>query len=610
MTREPKVSVIVPIYKVEKFIHKAIDSILNQTLKDIEIILVDDGSPDNCGKICDEYAQKDSRIKVIHQKNGGLGNAYNNGIKAASGEYIGFVEPDDWIEPEMYEKLYANTNHNKCDIVKCFYTSILENGEKRLEKNFYDTDCNKFISGRGNCPNLIEKHVSHWSAIYNKYFLNKNKILFNETPGAASQDFGFILKCYAYAETVYIIPSSYINYRLFSGNHNIEHLNKNMLQECILTCNFLLNDKNIPSIVWENIYKRIAMRLVTEKTFSFTQICNLKKILRKIEKLQTYKFFSEKDKKIVTKFISKKIINIVYILQNEYTVYFLNIPVFKKKIEPNKTKKYFLGIPYKTCKQKNNKIKKYFLGIKYKTKDIPSTVQDIVVENTRLLHIISQANIVQATHQKTFSSYKNKYKDREVVLVASGPTNAKYKPIKNAVHVGVNRSFLKDNILLDYLFIQDKRAFNDGYKDKIINYKGNNCKKFFGISNEKHTDWIIPESWSIKANAVRYYTDLGYNSKFAYDLTSQHLGDFASVVFAALQFILWTSPKKIYLVGCDCTNDPYAYDKTKTTDLIPDRNIENFKKFKQFKTMYYPETEIISINPIGLKGLFTDEYTE
>ena len=86
MTKQPKVSVVVPIYNVEKFIHQAVDSILGQTLKDIEVILVDDGSPDNCGKICDEYAQKDKRVRVIHQPNGGLGNAYNNGIKAATGE--------------------------------------------------------------------------------------------------------------------------------------------------------------------------------------------------------------------------------------------------------------------------------------------------------------------------------------------------------------------------------------------------------------------------------------------------------------------------------------------------------------------------------------------
>ena len=117
--KQPLVSVVVPIYNVERFLRQAVDSILNQTLKDIEVILVDDGSPDNCGKICDEYAEKDSRVRVIHQKNGGLGNAYNNGIAAAKGEYIGFVEPDDWIEPEMYEVMYENAKHYNTDATKC-----------------------------------------------------------------------------------------------------------------------------------------------------------------------------------------------------------------------------------------------------------------------------------------------------------------------------------------------------------------------------------------------------------------------------------------------------------------------------------------------------------
>ena len=126
-----KVSVVVPIYNVERFLCQAVDSILNQTLKDIEVILVDDGSPDNCGKICEEYAKKDSRVRVIHQKNGGLGNAYNNGIALASGEYIGFVEPDDWIEPEMYEIMYNNAKKYK----KLFKLNFLPLRVTKKKKN-------------------------------------------------------------------------------------------------------------------------------------------------------------------------------------------------------------------------------------------------------------------------------------------------------------------------------------------------------------------------------------------------------------------------------------------------------------------------------------------
>ena len=115
----PLISVIVPVYKVEPYIHRCIDSIIHQTYQNLEIILVDDGSPDNCGKICDEYAAIDSRIKVIHQKNGGLSAARNSGIDICKGEYIGFVDSDDCIHPEMYQRLYDDICIHKVKLAFC-----------------------------------------------------------------------------------------------------------------------------------------------------------------------------------------------------------------------------------------------------------------------------------------------------------------------------------------------------------------------------------------------------------------------------------------------------------------------------------------------------------
>ncbi|MEO6347158.1 MAG: glycosyltransferase, partial [Aquaticitalea sp.] len=104
----PTISVIVPVYDVERFLHKCIDSIINQTYKHLEIILVDDGSPDNCGLICDAYVKKDPRIKVIHKKNKGLSAARNSGLEIATGDYIGFVDSDDWVHEKMFEALITN----------------------------------------------------------------------------------------------------------------------------------------------------------------------------------------------------------------------------------------------------------------------------------------------------------------------------------------------------------------------------------------------------------------------------------------------------------------------------------------------------------------------
>ena len=119
MKKMPLISVIVPIYKTEQYLKKCIDSILCQTYKEIELILVDDGSPDGCGRICDEYAEKDPRVVVIHQENTGQAGARNHGLQIARGDYIGFVDSDDWIAPEMYCELLHSLEENECDIAVC-----------------------------------------------------------------------------------------------------------------------------------------------------------------------------------------------------------------------------------------------------------------------------------------------------------------------------------------------------------------------------------------------------------------------------------------------------------------------------------------------------------
>ena len=105
-----KVSIIVPVYKVEPYLDKCVSSIVNQTYTNLEIILVDDGSPDNCPAMCDAWAEKDSRIRVIHKPNGGLSDARNAGMAVATGELMAFVDSDDWIAPDMYEHLYQRTD--------------------------------------------------------------------------------------------------------------------------------------------------------------------------------------------------------------------------------------------------------------------------------------------------------------------------------------------------------------------------------------------------------------------------------------------------------------------------------------------------------------------
>ena len=142
-----KISVIVPVYNVEKYIHKCLDSILKQTFTDFELILVDDGSPDNCGNICDEYAKKDNRIFVVHKKNGGLSAARNSGIDWAfqnsDSEFITFIDSDDTIAENYLEK-FMNAMDNNADIVSCKLNFFIEETQKSETDGCFDTPAERF----------------------------------------------------------------------------------------------------------------------------------------------------------------------------------------------------------------------------------------------------------------------------------------------------------------------------------------------------------------------------------------------------------------------------------------------------------------------------------
>lgn len=213
-----------------------------------------------------------------------------------------------------------------------------------------------------------------------------------------------------------------------------------------------------------------------------------------------------------------------------------------------------------------------------------------------------------------FNKFKACNIDKEVVIVATGPTANKYKVKPDAIHIGVNRAFQLDkDISFDYYFIQDYSGKTKEYIDDLDNYRtGKCCTKFYGLTNEwiHNPERTIPESHAIKANALRYRTDWidipNYKPRFAYDISTQALGCFGSIVFPALQFALWTYPDKIYLVGCDCNTNGYAYNNEKN-ELYPDRLIPAYKQFKAFAKKYYPDVKIVCINPVGLKGIFDEE---
>lgn len=217
----PKVSVVVPCYNVEKYLHQCIDSIINQTLKELEIICVNDGSKDSTLDILQEYAQKDTRIKIIDKPNAGYGDSMNRGFDMATGEYIGIIESDDYAELDMFEKLYSCAKQHDLDVVKSgFFYYWSKDGEKNIpnpiashttaKRTFCPT---KDFKAKMEAVDFFNIKPTIWSAIYRKDFIRENNIRFNETPGASYQDASFNFKVWVCAKRVRLMKECFLHYR-------------------------------------------------------------------------------------------------------------------------------------------------------------------------------------------------------------------------------------------------------------------------------------------------------------------------------------------------------------------------------------------------------------
>lgn len=211
MNNEPTVSVIVPVYKVENYINKCVDSIIHQTYENLEIILVDDGSPDKCPEICDEYAKKDARIKVIHKVNGGLSDARNAGIDVASGAYLMFVDSDDWIEPEMVEVLYKALVDNNATMSICNHKRVYENSDNCAGGNNFPIK-DGVITGKELLSDLFFNECGYWVISVCKLYI---KALFDSVRfpfGKVNEDQFILHKIVLQCEKIACVSAPMYNY--------------------------------------------------------------------------------------------------------------------------------------------------------------------------------------------------------------------------------------------------------------------------------------------------------------------------------------------------------------------------------------------------------------
>lgn len=302
----PKISVIMPTYNVEKYFRQCIESVINQTLTDIEIIPVDDGSPDNCGKIMDEYAAKDPRIKPIHQPNGGYGKAVNTGIEAATGEYIGIVETDDFIEPDMYEKLYNRAKKFDVDVCKCDFKYYFGNNKYKAHNKLKTVAKENEVFTLKTNPMIMQYHVSIWSAIYKREYLNKHNIRILETKSASYQDMPFASEVYANGASITVLHEPLINYRAEEGMGSSTIRTDGRLKQMPIMCMKavdIFKEKECWEIVKPVAYRQfyncsVGMFFQTDDEFKKAHFDELVKLFKDFDEKCIYKF-KKKELKII-----------------------------------------------------------------------------------------------------------------------------------------------------------------------------------------------------------------------------------------------------------------------------------------------------------------------
>ncbi|MBQ8534727.1 MAG: glycosyltransferase [Bacilli bacterium] len=305
------ISIIVPVYNMEKYIDKCINSIINQTYKNIEIIIVDDGSTDKSSKIIDKYKKIDKRVKVYHKKNGGLADARNYGLEKATGEYIGFVDSDDYIENNMYKKLYNNLIKYKADISVVNYNLVYEK-DFNYKKNFKEISDKLIILNKIETIKLLlddNKFGNYaWNKLYKRELFNNIKYPI----GRKMEDLGTTYKIIEKCNRIVYDPIPLYNY-LQRNNSIVNTINLSFFEDTyILTYERFIYLDNKYGFIKENHFNTIRLLLfcysfINDKDNTYKDVIKKIKLFKIIDKLS----YKEKIKFIVLR-INNKLFKLLF----------------------------------------------------------------------------------------------------------------------------------------------------------------------------------------------------------------------------------------------------------------------------------------------------------
>lgn len=329
------ISVIIPVYNVENYLKRCIDSIITQTYKNIEIIIVNDGSTDGCQQICEEYQRNDTRIKLINKENGGLSDARNKGLKYATGKYIGFVDSDDFIENDMYETLYTNLVKTDADISICNYLKIKESSEK-INKSSINAKTKEYTKEKA-LELLIEDKIESyaWNKLYKKELFEDIQFPKNKK----MEDLAIMYKIFD--KTDKIVYTEEIEYYYIQredsilGNIDLQLIEdlRAFVQERF---DYILN--NYSSLRVLLVKNRLRYVLIYHRN-----LCEIKeyKLYKKNEYLMEYQFFKDNFKTYQKEIFHEGISSS---LKLEYNLLYYNRTLFKYYYEIKKALKKWIKI--------------------------------------------------------------------------------------------------------------------------------------------------------------------------------------------------------------------------------------------------------------------------
>lgn len=670
---EIDVTIIVPIYNnASQNLSRCLDSIVEQTHKSIEIILVCDNKLSDSIVICNKYASNDQRISIISLKDSNIGEACNQGISKSKGKYISFMEPNDWAEREMYQLLITNIQRYDADVAITYHYDVdPESNEKKLNKDLIweRTIVDRKLTDKFAIPNFYIKCAHCWGSIYKRDFINVNNIKFGETSNNVDSgyDLSFSFLVFSLMKSFCIIRASLYNHYIPASDIQTEDPYANALN--ILSRHYyifdLAKERNIKGDVLQLEIARSAndiiqcykqLKTLSQRTQYLAKASDL--LIKRINLYMENKYLSLRDKDLIkryaakpgiTAFLDKKNphIKILRLLINSQFkrevshIKILNFPILFIKNTPDYSTFNICNIPLRrkrvTRNNDNNFItwRTYYLGIRLFKKDVtPTDIQtyflslpiwrrinlearleslskriDNLPKEFDVLYYASLAADIASIHSKIFPQFKNSNIGKSIAIFGAGPT-VNYAPeLKKSKIIACNRAyefFLESGC--DYFFGQDYNGIKSYYFTAIEK----STYAFIGRNAHKMHGTTPPEQYREMEKVYSYYI----LSKF-YDfikvrprIESFPLIDYFTVVHPALHFALYTNPETIYLIGCDTSTGGYA-NKNILQFRIHIEDIKvGYEKLKQLRDLEYPDTRIVSVNPIGLKGMFEDVYTQ